>query len=276
MCTRVSAKGTRGVAPSVLAGARAPSSRRNTRVVTRALMHDRDGGLPAEVCKHEAGVPVPLGGHHQHRRRGEGREGAADGNVDEEHAEGGVHQPGGDAAAKNWSRRIRAARVMAAGSVMKEPSRGTKDSTSEIGGGGCRAGASPGHEPHQRAGGVQDGPRAGDDHDREDEHGLGEVARLDVVDGRGPNPQGKHEHHQHHGPEAEHHFHSRPAGARCPRGGAGVGQALEELGGEGVQDGDGEERCADDLDQGGFVHGRVCAAKAARPLHQPATAPDAP
>jgi hypothetical protein len=32
--------------------------------------------------------------------------------------------------------------------------------------------------------------------------------------------------------------------------GPGVGQALEELGGEGVQDGDGEERSANDLDGG--------------------------
>jgi hypothetical protein len=53
---------------------------------------------------------------------------------------------------------------------------------------------------------VQDGPRAGDDHDGEDEHGFGEVARLDVVDGRGGTQQGEHGDHQHHGPEAEHHL----------------------------------------------------------------------
>ena len=46
-----------------------------------------DGGFPAELSGHESGVPVPGGGHHQHRRRGIRRERAADGNIDKQHAQ---------------------------------------------------------------------------------------------------------------------------------------------------------------------------------------------
>jgi len=46
--------------------------------------------LPAEVGRHEHGVPVPLGGHHEHRGRGERRQRAADRDVHEQHAQGEV------------------------------------------------------------------------------------------------------------------------------------------------------------------------------------------
>lgn len=60
---------------------------------------DRDGCLPAEVHGHVFHAPSPLACHHENRRRSEVRQGATDGDVDEQDAERGVleslgHVPG--------------------------------------------------------------------------------------------------------------------------------------------------------------------------------------
>lgn len=52
----------------------------------------RAGGPPAEMLEHERHVPDPLGRDHQHRRRGEMRQRAADGDVDEQQSQRPVSQ----------------------------------------------------------------------------------------------------------------------------------------------------------------------------------------
>ena len=53
---------------------------------------------PSKVGEEVGRVPVPLRRHHEHRRCGEVGQRAADGNVDEQQAEGGVGEFGTDAA----------------------------------------------------------------------------------------------------------------------------------------------------------------------------------
>jgi hypothetical protein len=122
---------------------------------------DRQRGFPAEGRHHERGVPVPVAGDHQHRRRGERGQRATDGDVDEQHAKRRVLQAPRDA--------------------------GGEDAL----GGRC---------------GAQDRSCAGDDHDRKDEHRLGEIARVEVGDRARRAVRGEHRGDEHERPQPEHHL----------------------------------------------------------------------
>ena len=118
----------------------------------------------------------------------------------------------------------------------------------------------------------QDRAAAGDHHDREDEHRLGEVARVEVVRRRVAPGHQHHREDEHHGPEAEHDLHLAQQVPDAGVVGAPVRQALEELGRERVHQRDGEERRADGLDERrGRDHGRPSARRArgrARPARR--------
>jgi hypothetical protein len=108
-------------------------------------------------------------------------------------------------------------------------------------------------QAQQCAGCFQHRARGGHHHDHEHEQGFGVVARLRIVDrGRAAFDQ-CHRQHQHEGPEAEHDLDlaqqvEQPRMARMA-----VRQHLEQMGGEGVQQGEGEQDQADGLHGRGHV-----------------------
>jgi hypothetical protein len=84
---------------------------------------------------------------------------------------------------------------------------------------------------------LQDRPAGGDHHDHEDEQRFGEVAPLHVIHRGGLPAQPEQRGEQHEGPEAEDHL---DLAEQVPQPGMAwlaVGQAGEQAGGEGVQDG---------------------------------------
>jgi hypothetical protein len=78
-----------------------PASREPAQLVTEKEEVDgcgnqnRETGAPSEVRHHERDVPSPGPRHHQHRRRRELGERATDGDIHEQHAQGGVFEPHG-------------------------------------------------------------------------------------------------------------------------------------------------------------------------------------
>ena len=98
---------------------------------------------------------------------------------------------------------------------------------------------------------LEDRSRAGDHHDDEHEHRLGEVARIEVLGGFRGAERGHHHHDQHYGPKAERHFDlaQQVPHARVLR--AAVCHALEELGRERVHEGHAEETREEDLQAAG-------------------------
>jgi hypothetical protein len=142
---------------------------------------------------------------------------------------------------------VSAASVIAAGSVISEPSSGTSASPSQI---SLTSARLPGRDPGQhRLHEFEHRARGGHHHDHEHEQRLGVLARLHVLDRGGRAADQRHRDHQQHGPETEHHLHfaQQVEQAGVPR--MAPGQALEQLGGEGVRQRGGEQAGGDHLDR---------------------------
>ena len=178
---------------------------RSTQVTTRRVDHTASAAFQPKVRDHEGAVPAPGAGHHQHRRRGVRGERAADRDVDEQHAERAVLEPFGYAGPEYRGASIRAARVIAAGSVIREPSSGTSGQAEPAQATRCAPAPARAAMPTQRrVPAVQHRPGGGDDHHHEHEQRLGVLARLGILDAPSlpPAMRGDGEH-QHDGPEAE-------------------------------------------------------------------------
>ena len=75
--------------------------------------------------------------------------------------------------------------VIAAGSVISEPSSGTAARPSQAVASGVRSGNTPGDEVDGAHHGLQDRPGGGHDHHDEDEQRLGVVARFGICQAPG-------------------------------------------------------------------------------------------
>ena len=113
---------------------------------------------------------------------------------------------------------ISAASVIAAGSVMNDPSSGTRDSVDEVQADGPARAESARDGRHAAARQLQDRPAAGDDHDREDEHRLGVVARVEIARSPSACPEKPPSPAPAPSPRSRRRLRPRRAGARCRRG----------------------------------------------------------
>ena len=144
--------------------------------------------------------------------------------------------------AKMRSRSISAASVIAAGSVMNEPSSGTSERLRKYPAiAGC-AGSSRATERTPSDASCMIGLLAAIDHDHEDEHRLDEVPAVQVGGRSAPAIGEGHEQEQDEGPEAENGFDLAQQVPQPRVRGARVRQVLEVAGGEGVQDRQREQR----------------------------------
>lgn len=210
----------------------------------------RHRGAPAEGGGHEGAVPAPGAGHHQHRRRGIGGEGAADRDVDEQDAERAVLHPLGNAGPEHLGRQHQG-RQRHRGRLGDQGARQRHQGQAEPAQRhlGAHRGQSR-QQGEQVAHGVQHRARGGDHHHHEDEQRFGIVPRFDVAD-RAPAPgQQGHGEHQHEGPEAEHDFDFAQQVEEAGVARVALGQGVKQLGGKGMDEGDGEQDGADELDRG--------------------------
>ena len=100
----------------------------------------------------------------------------------------------------------------------------------------------------QRTGQIDDRPAGGDHHDHEDERGLGEVAAFQIVQGMTCAAVRHQEDQQHGSPEAEHDLDLAQQVPEPRMVGLGMGQRLEVVCAEGVQERDREDRDGGNLD----------------------------
>ena len=122
----------------------------------------------------------------------------------------------------------------------------------------------------ERAREIEDGPARSDDHDHEDERRLGEVAALQIVEGMARAAVGHQEHEQHDGPEAEHHLDFAQQVPEPGMVGLGMGQRLEVMCAEGMQECDREDRDGGYLDHSRSSGGHAILAVAGQGWPAPA------
>jgi hypothetical protein len=212
-----------------------------------------DQGAPAEVQQHVGAVPAPGSGHHQHRRRGIGGERPADRYVNEQHAQRPVLQPLGHTGAEHGGGQHQG-RQRHRGRLRDERAGERHQGQAEP---GLRDLGTDRHQSckqaHQGTRGLQHRPRGGHHHHDEHEQRLGVVARLGVVDGGSGTLDQGHGQHQDEGPEAKHDLDLAQQVEQSGVAWIAVREHLEQVGGEGMEQGDDKQDQADLLD--GHGHG---------------------
>ncbi len=165
---------------------------------------DADRGDPAELVEHEGGGPFPGAGDHEHGGCGEVREDAADGDVDEEEAEGGVGEAGRGTAGVELAGEEEGGDGHGGGFGDERAEEGAEGEDGEPPGGGSAA-AELGDGAEAAFGELEDGAGGGDGHDDDDEEGFFVVhAVVEVVEGGFPAGPEDEEEEEGEAPDAEH------------------------------------------------------------------------
>ncbi len=149
--------------------------------------------------------------------------------------------------AKNWSRSISAASVIAAGSGNQRSEQRHHRQAQEVGCRGSRQRKGLGRDRDGVRSGLHDRSAGGDHHDDEHEHRFDELARVEVIGRGGPAVGDDHETEQQHRPQTEHGLHFAEQVPEPRVGRLRVGQVLEVAGRERVQHREAEQECGDDL-----------------------------
>ncbi len=138
-----------------------------------AVAHENSGqGAEAEMLRHVGGVPIPLFGDDEDRRRGKAGERATDGDVDEEQAKGRVHKARARAELEEFAPEQDGAEGHGGGLGDERAEQRSKGKQGQPPARGRLAG-DEGEDAH---GDLHDGPAGGDGHDDDDEK------RADVGD----------------------------------------------------------------------------------------------
>ena len=207
-------------------------------------------GLPAKGGEHEGAVPAPGGGHHQHRGRGIRGERAADGHIDEQHAQRQVLEPLWHTCTEDLRGQHESGNGHGGGlgdeRAQQRHSRQPQPGSCQRGGYGRQLGKGV-DDGHHRA---QHRARCGNDHDHEDEQRLGVVARFSVLQGLRAAHGQRHGHDEHHGPEAKDHLDFAQQVKQPGVAWVAVREPLEEFDGKGVQQRHAKKGSGNPLDEG--------------------------